>query len=206
MTDIDDYLRAIEHKYLYPKSSPNSPPDNAMNQSHQNDNDIDSFLAHLESQKKSFSPPPRDSQIKYDRTTAEKDLLSEIEEKFKQKPSQKTSNQPDLLSEIEKNFQAKKKDNQPTVTSFAEENLKQIANKYQQKQTEIKDQKLNNVEKIRDEELKKQRQKKLMTAKAQKWLKNLDPYSDEGFWFEQFALSYPSRLEAAIEYLLGLQI
>ncbi|MBD1860854.1 MULTISPECIES: salt stress protein, Slr1339 family [Trichocoleus] len=40
---------------------------------------------------------------------------------------------------------------------------------------------------------------------AQDWLKNLDPLSTEGLWFNQFAEQYPSKLEAAIDYLAALE-
>jgi hypothetical protein len=36
---------------------------------------------------------------------------------------------------------------------------------------------------------------------AQVWLKKLDKNSDEGYWFDQFAFKYSSRIEAAIDYL-----
>lgn len=37
-------------------------------------------------------------------------------------------------------------------------------------------------------------------ARAEAWLEALDPLSDDGFWFEQFAEGYPSRLEAALVF------
>ncbi len=40
-----------------------------------------------------------------------------------------------------------------------------------------------------------------LKVEAETWLKKLDPFSSEGLWFERFAESYPSKLEAAIEYL-----
>ncbi|KAF3886756.1 MULTISPECIES: salt stress protein, Slr1339 family [Nostocales] len=45
--------------------------------------------------------------------------------------------------------------------------------------------------------------KKIETLKkqAQDWLDKLDPYSPEGLWFERFSEGYPSKIEAAIEYL-----
>jgi hypothetical protein len=58
-----------------------------------------------------------------------------------------------------------------------------------------------NREEILKAEQQKQKKRKHLTQKAQAWLENLDPYSDEGFWFEEFAESYHSRLEAAIEYI-----
>jgi hypothetical protein len=36
---------------------------------------------------------------------------------------------------------------------------------------------------------------------AQVWLKKLDKNSDEGYWFDQFAFKYSSRIDAAIDYL-----
>ncbi|MBO0351557.1 hypothetical protein J0895_21225 [Phormidium pseudopriestleyi FRX01] len=47
----------------------------------------------------------------------------------------------------------------------------------------------------------KQKQRFGLAKRAQEWLKKLDPYSDEGFWFGQFAEHYSSKLEAAIAYL-----
>lgn len=38
-------------------------------------------------------------------------------------------------------------------------------------------------------------------ARAQTWLEELDPLSDDGFWFEQFAESYESRIQAALDFL-----
>lgn len=40
---------------------------------------------------------------------------------------------------------------------------------------------------------------------AQVWLKKLDKNSDEGFWFDRFALKYDCRVEAAIDYLQAVK-
>lgn len=55
-------------------------------------------------------------------------------------------------------------------------------------------------EQIRQEKIKVKKLEAL-TAQAQEWLEKLEPLSPEGMWFETFAQSYPSKLEAAIEYL-----
>jgi vacuolar-type H+-ATPase subunit I/STV1 len=55
-------------------------------------------------------------------------------------------------------------------------------------------------EALKQEQIRKEKQAKL-TKQAVEWLKNLDSYSDEGFWFEQFAEKFPTRLDAAIAYL-----
>lgn len=54
------------------------------------------------------------------------------------------------------------------------------------------------------EALRTQRRAEL-AQQAQVWLQQLHPRSEEGLWFEEFACNYPSRLEAAIEYLEALQ-
>ncbi len=50
-----------------------------------------------------------------------------------------------------------------------------------------------------------ERQRAALVAYAQDWLKTINVTTDEGLWFEEFAYGYPSRLEAAIEYLAALQ-
>lgn len=46
-----------------------------------------------------------------------------------------------------------------------------------------------------------QQRRAALTKRAQTWLKQLDPHGGEGVWFEEFAANYPSRLDAAIDYL-----
>ena len=36
---------------------------------------------------------------------------------------------------------------------------------------------------------------------AEQWLKQLDPNSSEGEWFNQYAQRYSDRLQAAVDYL-----
>ena len=57
------------------------------------------------------------------------------------------------------------------------------------------------IEQRRQAQLQQQR-RAAIAQQAQTWLAALDPLSTEGLWFEQFAHKYPSKLEAAIEYLL----
>lgn len=45
------------------------------------------------------------------------------------------------------------------------------------------------------------KQIEILKLSAKDWLKQLDPLSTEGLWFEQFAEGYPTKLEAAINYL-----
>lgn len=50
------------------------------------------------------------------------------------------------------------------------------------------------------EQLKRQRRAAL-AEQAKQWLEQLAPNSDEWLWFEEFSQRYPSKLEAAIDYL-----
>ncbi|MCU0518596.1 MAG: hypothetical protein MUC60_17380 [Oscillatoria sp. Prado101] len=69
---------------------------------------------------------------------------------------------------------------------------------------ELKRQQQLQEEQRRQQQLLEQQRQKLTLA-AQAWLKELDPLSDEGLWFEELTGKYPSRLEAAIDYLQALQ-
>lgn len=183
----DDLLNQIEQQFKQ-KTVTNYPANKTKNS-----NPLDNIIEDL-SRKKSTK-------------NKDNDLLSEIENKFQQ------NNNDDLLSEIENQYQS-----QPKKSSFLEENLNNISQKVAQKQ-EKKEITETSFEEIKREELAKQRQAKAeakkqeeearitaqkqeqLKQKAEKWLKNLNPNSDEGFWFSQFAMSYDSPLQAAMEYL-----
>jgi hypothetical protein len=59
-------------------------------------------------------------------------------------------------------------------------------------------------ERLRQEKIKAQ-QLAALGKQAKEWLEKLDSFSPEGLWFERFAEGYPSKLEAAIEYLQSNQ-
>lgn len=65
---------------------------------------------------------------------------------------------------------------------------------------ELKRQQELEQERIRQEQL-KAKQLETLKVQAKEWIAKIDPFSPEGLWFERFAESYPSKLEAAIEYL-----
>jgi hypothetical protein len=70
----------------------------------------------------------------------------------------------------------------------------------QDKAEELRKQQEIEEERIRQEQI-KAKQREGLKKQAQDWLTKLDPFSPEGLWFERFAESYSSKLEAAIEYL-----
>ena len=216
MNDIDDFLKDIESKHQkksVPLNSQNKHPilSNSVESQDKNKDNIDSFLSDLV-QKKSNPSPPHDllSEIESNFSVKKKsiepqktpDLLVEIESKFSQQKTDST----EILTDIEANYQQKQIKKSHNSNSIEANFLENIEANYKQKQAEIKQsQKTENLEEIRQKELQKQKEEKLLIRKAETWLKNLDPYSDEGFWFEQFALSYPSKLAAAMDYLKALQ-
>ncbi|MGD1874301.1 MAG: salt stress protein, Slr1339 family [Mastigocoleus sp.] len=65
---------------------------------------------------------------------------------------------------------------------------------------ELQEQQELEQKRLQEEKVKNQRRNNLK-IQAEEWLKNLDKLSPEGLWFEEFAQGYPSRLEAAIDYL-----
>lgn len=56
---------------------------------------------------------------------------------------------------------------------------------------------------IRQQQLQAQ-QLKALKIRAQAWIDRIEPLSSEGLWFEKFAEKYPSKLEAALDYLQGI--
>ena len=55
------------------------------------------------------------------------------------------------------------------------------------------------------EELRAKRRKAALKEEAKKWLTKLNPKSEEGRWFEEFAYGYENRLQAAIDYLEAMR-
>jgi hypothetical protein len=95
---------------------------------------------------------------------------------FIKPPSKSASLIDSLLAEVQADF----------VEQDAAEKLK--------KQQELEQ------KRIQQEQL-KAKQREALQKVAKDWLAKLDPLSLEGLWFERFAEGYPSKLEAAIEYL-----
>jgi hypothetical protein len=95
---------------------------------------------------------------------------------FIKPPSKSASLIDNLLAEVQADF----------VEKDAAEDLR--------KQQEVE------RKRIQEEQL-KAKQREALQKVAKDWLVKLDPLSPEGLWFERFAEGYPSKLDAAIEYL-----
>ncbi|MGK7940592.1 MAG: hypothetical protein AB4062_10680 [Crocosphaera sp.] len=144
------------------------------------------------------------------------DLISQIKQEKINKTKQsvkEVNNQPsstdNLLEKMKSNYQKHQKQEltvdkkvfEPKKQEISQD-LSQFKQQLQQKK-ETQTEKIThqNQEEIRYTEQRKQQQQKLLIRQAKQWLETLDPYSDEGFWFEEFSSSYPSRLDAAVDYL-----
>ncbi|MGK7931786.1 MAG: hypothetical protein AB4041_10190 [Microcystaceae cyanobacterium] len=138
------------------------------------------------------------------------DLLAQLKQNHQNQPQKVPVNSPKRqlnLQAIRLSQQQKKqaiteaKDHAQNAT---DDLLTHLKTKHQTQESHANEYNLN-IKAIRLSEQEKQQQAKRLTQQAKLWLEKLDPYSDEGFWFAQFAESYESRLDAAIDYLAALE-
>jgi|GEM_PF-1599758 len=152
---------------------------------------------------------------------ASDDLFSGVKSKFKQQQGKGNAAEGDYLrlqekccagdyffSEVTSKFKEKQaeglKQHKPK-TEIDEKVFSKIQTRFKQKQqAENRQNQEKNLAGIQQEELKRQREQKALMRQAEEFLKNLDVNSDEGLWFEEFAYSYESKLEAAMDYLKAL--
>ena len=202
MSNIDNFLRHLANQHQEKQrqldhQQSSFPIVNSSHKMNSNEDDIDLYLSQLEASKK-------------DNKLSEKtdDLLHEIENNYQPQKTPSVNNSQDLFAQIEQKFPSAKKQESLSEedSSIIDNSIRQIERHSHSKiQSSQAEKTLNNLADIRQEELNKQKQIKQLTRKAEIWLKKLDPNSEEGFWFEQFALSYPTKLEAAIDYLKALE-
>lgn len=162
----------------------------------QSDNrDDNDFIADVKSQ----------FQQKSQKNTSEDSSLEELKSKFKISSSSSQESNEDLFVDLKSRYQQTSFSSQKS-DSETDELLGSLKEQHQTQTTQkSQGDYQRNREEILKAEQQKQKKRKYFTQKAQTWLENLDPYSDEGFWFEEFAESYESRLDAAVEYLAVLE-
>ena len=192
-------------------------------------NEVDKILSQLKAeyqdkqqktqQQTNKAKSPRENRSKsteQNSSSAIDNLLATVKSQYQNKQNSSNSNQPteDIFANLKTEFERKKAASQQRQiklssnkkASKVRENLiEQLRSDYQRKKTVVTQNRTqNNLAAIQQEELRRQRTRKALTRQAQQWLKNLDPNSDEGLWFEEFSYSYESKLEAAIDYLEAL--
>ncbi|PSB00363.1 salt stress protein, Slr1339 family, partial [Merismopedia glauca] len=137
------------------------------------------------------------------------DLLSQIKAEYTEKTPNPSPKSSPLIEEYKR--QAHNNASPYSVTP-TQPNLPDLTQEYSliselkaefaatEQAEKLKQEEQIKVEKIRQEQLQKERRQGL-EKKAQEWLKQLNPHSQEGLWFEEFAYKYASKLDAAIDYL-----
>lgn len=138
-------------------------------------------------------------------------LKSEYEEKDKPKPQQKQpppqeKKSPQLPPIPKRQVQVSWQSNNIYPSAAEYSLLDEIKSEFSEKdrQEEVKRQQKIKEEQARQERI-QQQQRQALEKEAVAWLKKLNPRSEEGLWFEEFSYSYPSKLEAAIDYLQALK-
>ena len=125
-------------------------------------------------------------------------LLEQIKAEYGQPQAAKT--QPE--KNAAKSFSPQPAKSSSIVDSLLAEVAADFAE--QDEKEELRKQQKLEQERIRQAEIKAE-QLKALKMQAEAWLKKLDPFSAEGLWFEKFAQTYPSKLDAAVEYLQSNQ-
>jgi hypothetical protein len=131
-------------------------------------------------------------------------LLKDLKQEYSEhKPKTQPPNPPSVKPN---NFSTYNSSKPPKLNYGVDKLLDDVKADFQDKDLakELQRQEEIAAEKNRQEKIKlKQRQN--LEKQAKTWLAKLEPLSQEGLWFEKFAEGYPSTLEAAIEYLQGLE-
>ncbi len=188
-----------------------------------NTEDIDSLLSQFQAeyQQKTTEPTSSPSNSSLDDALArvKNDLKDGRSEKQTENKSQEDNPAiNNLFKNFKADFAAKKaniadpdlsfpKIQSPPPSNVNIDNLLNQIKTESKKQETIETKQLNkqNITKIQQQELNIQKQKRLNLQRAEAWLKSLDSNSEEWLWFEQFAYSYESKVEAAIDYLKALE-
>jgi hypothetical protein len=162
--------------------------------------EMDELLAQLkaeyaQSEQPSTSLPRSSKQPKPQTTEAIDDLLAEVKAEFEAEPTKLEQGQSHSTLNPKKSFSNKNLSNNDNFIKDLQQEDKALQ---ERKQQEIIAQKQKQQDKER-------RRTEALKRKAREWLNNLDPKSDEGLWFEEFAYAYESRLEAAVDYLQAIR-
>ena len=185
MDDLLEQVRAQFHDNKSKQSNKSKSQSSSAPSNQASRMEMDELLkqvkAEFEQPQKSESPSSKS--IQRNSNSSLDDFLTQVRGEFKDKQQRlefpTNSSDEDLFAEVKSNFEVKE-------SATANKSYEQT------------------IDDVRHEEQQRQRQKKALRTQAQKWLKKLNPHSDEGIWFEEFAYSYPSRLEAAMDYLQAL--
>ncbi|BAT54691.1 hypothetical protein NOS3756_36630 [Nostoc sp. NIES-3756] len=121
-------------------------------------------------------------------------LLSQIKAESENEQTQQQIQKPNIFQSLSPP--------EPKSLSLIDNLLSEVQADIAAQDAELELRKQQQLEQARlQQEQIKAKQKDALKQQAKDWLEKLDPFSPEGLWFERFAESYSSKLEAAIEYL-----
>ena len=184
-SSMDDLLEQVRAQFQEQKSNKSKSQSSSAPSNQASRLEMDDLLEQVRAEFEQPQKPESSSSSSTHRNSNSslEDFLTQVRGEFKDKQQrlefQKNSSDEDLFADVKSNFEVKQ-------SATANKSYEQT------------------IDDVRHEEQQRQRQEKALRTQAQKWLKNLNPHSDEGIWFEEFAYSYPSRLEAAMDYLQAL--
>ena len=184
-SSMDDLLEQVRAQFQEKKGNQGNSQSSSAPSNQASRMEMDELLEQVRAEFEQPQKPESSSSNSTQRNSNSslEDFLTQVRGEFKDKQQrlefQGNSSDEDLFAEVKSNFEVKQ-------SATANRNYEQT------------------IDDVRHEEQQRQRQEKALRTQAQKWLKNLNPHSDEGIWFEEFAYSYPSRLEAAMDYLQAL--
>lgn len=162
--------------------------------------EMDELLAQLKAEyaqpeQPSTSSPRSPKQSKPQTTEPINNLLAEVKAEFEGEPTKLEQGQSHSTLNPKKSSSSINSSNSDNFIKDLQQEDKALQ---EGKQQEIIAQKQKQQDKER-------RRTEALKQKAREWLNNLDPKSDEGLWFEEFAYAYESKLEAAIDYLQAIR-
>lgn len=191
------------------------------------DKNMDDLLAQLknEFEPKQQAKPNNNSNTQPPQSTSKasmEEMLSQLREELESgrgrpnsTPDKTTPSQPETTVKPTQNHQHAAKSRQELNALIDAEYHKQaqkreakIAELKRQEEARIAEQKRRQQELIeaqKREELRERRRKEALKEKAKQWLKDLNPRSEEGKWFEEFSYSYEDKHQAAIDYLEAMR-
>lgn len=134
-------------------------------------------------------------------------LLAQVKAEYEESPAEKLNKKQLKLNSSNEVFETEQLlQSLPQRDSLMDDLLERVRADYQEQdkvEEQLKQQQLE-AEQLRLKQLQIQQHKEL-GKQAIAWLRNLDSLSSEGIWFENFAKKYPSKLEAAIDYLQDIK-
>ncbi|MDJ1185564.1 salt stress protein, Slr1339 family [Roseofilum casamattae] len=216
MSSIDDLLNELRagHQEKGHESGDNPPASSAPGNTADNtDNLLDDLRSQFTSQPTPSPAPETDldaikQQFRPQATPPSPEAdssLDELKQRYQQNQEQAKTQSKGVNPDLEQvRLKAVQLRSQREAENVAAEQTDDILSNMRDRFIQDRAVARQKAEAAKEEERQRQEQRRALKPRARKWLEELDPYSDEGYWFDQFAQSYSDRLEAALDYLQAM--